>query len=150
MEQWAADPHLAHPPRIFRIDSFDDQIRNTDYVWKFVVEGDPNAIEKLMDVAWVNDKFTAERSWVNRIDIACKGNNKGMRLAQYVKQLGLTPEQVIAVGDNHNDISMIQYAGLGVAMPHADEAVKTHANAICTTDNNHDGLARLIREKIQG
>lgn len=150
MEQWAADPSLAHPPKIYRIDSFEEQVRDTDYVWKFVVEGDPNAIEQLMDVSWVNDKFTAERSWVNRIDIACKGNNKGMRLAQYVNQLGLEPEQVIAVGDNHNDISMIQYAGLGVAMPHADDAVKAQANAICATDNNHDGLARLIREKIQG
>ena len=45
---------------------------------------------------------------------------------------------------------MIELAGLGVAMKNADDTVKSHADVVCATDNNGDGLARLIRENILG
>ncbi|EPW4423548.1 HAD hydrolase family protein [Vibrio vulnificus] len=110
----------------------------------------PSSVERLLENPWVSAKFNGERSWSNRIDFAAKGNSKGLRLAEYVSELGYHPNHVIAVGDNHNDISMLRYAGLGVAMNHADETVRANARLVCETDNNHDGLARLIREKIQG
>ncbi|MFA0500109.1 HAD hydrolase family protein, partial [Vibrio sp. 10N.222.46.A1] len=96
------------------------------------------------------ENFNGERSWSNRIDFAAKGNSKGLRLAEYIAELGYQADDVIAVGDNHNDISMLKYAGLGVAMLNADDIVKSHVQCVCSTDNNHDGLARLIREQIKG
>ncbi|CAH6862862.1 HAD family hydrolase [Vibrio chagasii] len=109
------------------------------------------ALEEWAEQApWVKDHFNGERSWSNRIDFAAKGNSKGLRLAEYVNELGFKPSQVIAVGDNHNDISMLQYAGLGVAMFNADDTVKSNAQVVCKTDNNQDGLAHLIREQIKG
>ena len=56
----------------------------------------------------------------------------------------------MAIGDNHNDISMLRYAGHGVAMANADDTVKSYARSLCSTDNNHAALAQLIREHIQG
>ena len=117
---------------------------------KFVVEGCPSSVERLLEHPWVERQFNGERSWSNRIDFAAKGNSKGLRLAEYVSELGYHANHVIAVGDNHNDISMLQYANLGVAMRNADDTVKSHAKLVCSTDNNQDGLARLIREKIKG
>lgn len=150
LEKWAKEPHHRIPPKINKIDSFSEQVRNTDYVWKFVVEGQPSSIECLLKEPWVTENFSGERSWSNRIDFAAKGNNKGNCLAKYVAELGYQPQQVIAVGDNHNDISMIRFAGLGVAMKNADKIVQSHAKAICVTNNNQDGLARLIRTRIEG
>ncbi|MDA0121142.1 MULTISPECIES: Cof-type HAD-IIB family hydrolase [Vibrio] len=150
LEKWAktAPEHLQ--PKIYKIDSFSEEVRNTEFVWKFVVEGLPSSVERLIENPWVKEKFNGERSWSNRIDFAAKGNCKGLRLAEYVSELGYHPNHVIAVGDNHNDISMLRYAGLGVAMNNADETVRSSARLVCETDNNNDGLARLIREKIQG
>jgi len=150
LENWAKEAPLKHQPKIYKIDSFSDEVKNTEYVWKFVVEGLPSSVERLQEHPWVKDRFNGERSWSNRIDFAAKGNSKGLRLAEYVSELGYHPNHIIAVGDNHNDISMLSYAGLGVAMLNSDELVKSHSKAVCMTDNNHDGLARLIRQKIQG
>ncbi|MGR5457370.1 HAD hydrolase family protein, partial [Vibrio alfacsensis] len=74
--------------------------------------------------SWIKRNFNGERSWSNRIDFAAQGNSKGKRLADYVKGLGYEAHHVIAAGDNHNDISMLEYAGLGIAMKNADEMVK--------------------------
>ena len=52
---------------------------------------------------------------------------------------------MIAVGDSYNDISMIEAAGLGVAMGNAVEAVKQAADYE-TDDNEHDGVARVVEK----
>ncbi|OAJ94732.1 Cof-type HAD-IIB family hydrolase [Vibrio bivalvicida] len=150
LESWAEGAPKAHRPKIYKIDSFSETANQTEHVWKFVVEGCPSSVERLLEHPWVKRQFNGERSWSNRIDFAAKGNSKGLRLAEYVSELGYHANHVIAVGDNHNDISMLQYANLGVAMRNADDTVKSHAKLVCSTDNNQDGLARLIREKIKG
>ncbi|MEI8631274.1 Cof-type HAD-IIB family hydrolase [Vibrio sp. PP-XX7] len=150
LKQWASQYPPELRPQIHSVDSFSEQAQTADNIWKFVVEGLPGDVERLSDHPWVGETFNGERSWSNRIDFAARGNTKGGRLAEYVTDLGYDAGQVFAVGDNHNDISMIQYAGLGVAMGNADKTVKSHASVICETDNNHAGLARLIRQKIQG
>jgi hydroxymethylpyrimidine pyrophosphatase-like HAD family hydrolase len=61
------------------------------------------------------------------------------------EQLGLTAANVMAIGDQGNDLSMIEYAGTGVAMGNAIDSVKTAAQHI-TTDNDHDGVAQAIEK----
>ncbi|MGF1777558.1 pyridoxal phosphatase [Vibrio nomapromontoriensis] len=150
LESWAKQYPKGQQPQIRTVDSFNELAEQTDYVWKFVVEGDVNLVQRLAEDPWVSQHFNGERSWSNRIDFAAKGNNKGARLANYVQKLGFTAEQVIAIGDNHNDISMLEFAGLGVAMKNADDTVKSNAQLTCSTDNNSNGIARLIREKFKG
>ena len=58
----------------------------------------------------------------------------------------MTKEEMIAVGDGFNDLSMIQYAGLGVAMANAQEIVRQNADYI-TLSNEEDGVAAVV-EKI--
>ena len=150
LEEWAKQVPEHHRPNIYRIGSFSETAQSAEFVWKFVVEGNQESVDHLMQMPWVKEHFNGERSWSNRIDFAAKGNSKGSRLAEYVNNLGFKPSQVIAVGDNHNDISMLQYASLGIAMLNADDNVKSNAQTVCKTDNNQDGLAHLIREQIQG
>lgn len=150
MEKWANQSHFTRRPNIYQVESFSDTVKSTEYIWKFVVEGEISQLNCLLNDSWVKETFSAEQSWINRVDFSAQGNSKGRRLAEYITSIGYQPEQVIAVGDNHNDISMLEYAGLGIAMQHADERVKSHADTICATDNNQNGLAFLIREKIRG
>lgn len=150
LSQWAATCSSEIKPEIRKVDSFEKEIDTANYIWKFVIEGQPESIEKLSTLEFIRLNFSGERSWSNRVDFASKGNSKGARLAQYLAQNSYKPDQVIAVGDNHNDISMIKLAGLGVAMKNADQAVKDVADIVCKTDNNQDGLAHLIRENFIG
>lgn len=76
-------------------------------------------------------------------------NNKGVSKGKAVKALadyyGFKRDEVVCIGDNENDISMIEYAGFGVAMGNAIEPVKKLADYI--TDTNKDnGVAKAIRK----
>jgi len=76
--------------------------------------------------------------------------NKGAAV-QYIAEdlLGLQPENVMAIGDNFNDVEMISYAGVGVAMGNAPDAVKAGANWVAP-DVEEDGVAAAIEEFVLG
>ena len=57
----------------------------------------------------------------------------------------MSREEMIACGDGYNDLSMIKYAGLGVAMENAVLPVKTAANYV-TLSNNDDGIAHVVEK----
>ena len=84
-----------------------------------------------------------EWSWHDQVDIARGGNSKGKRLTKWVEAQGWSMENVVAFGDNFNDISMLEAAGTGVAMGNADDAVKARAN-IVIGDNTTDSIAQFI------
>ncbi len=62
--------------------------------------------------------------------------------------LGITPTEIVSIGDNHNDIGMIRYAGLGVAMGNATEEVKAAANHV-TLSNAEEGVAVVLEKLLQ-
>ncbi|MGX9415734.1 Cof-type HAD-IIB family hydrolase [Vibrio sp. RC27] len=115
-------------PDIRKVESFEDELNKTDYIWKYVVEGNDLAGFSSEDL--IKNDFSGERSWVDRIDFAMCGNTKGNALSTYIETQGYHPDQVVAVGDNHNDISMIKLSGLGVAMGNADDTVKQSAQKV--------------------
>ena len=72
-----------------------------------------------------------------------KGIDKAQSLAVLLKEIGLTREECCH-GDGFNDLSMIQYAGLGIAMANAQEVVKENADFITlSNEEDGDGLPRL-------
>ncbi len=86
-------------------------------------------------------------SWHNSFDICATGVNKATAIEQYAKQHGLNPSEIIAFGDNHNDLEMIEYAGFGVATGNAVDALKKSASYI-TENNNQDGVAKAIEKFV--
>jgi len=146
LERWAAGYPKQSRPEIRRIASYQAEIDATEYVWKFVAEAEPSTLAKFKQHPFIAEHFVGEQSWQNRVDFSRKGNSKGARLKQYLAQLNISPLATMAIGDNHNDISMIELAGLGVAMRHSDPKVQLAANALCPTDNNDDGIAHLIEQ----
>lgn len=68
-------------------------------------------------------------------------------LETITRDLGLDRSQVVAIGDGHNDIGMIEFAGLGVAMGNAHEEVKSRADYV-TRSNAEEGVAAVIEELI--
>lgn len=83
-------------------------------------------------------------SWPLNLEIMPHGVGKGRAVAELASHLGLTASQVMSLGDYDNDLSMISYAGLGVAMGNACQAVKDAAKRVTLT-NEEDGVAYAIR-----
>ena len=76
------------------------------------------------------------------------GIEKSQSIDKLIKTIGIKQEEVIAVGDGYNDMGMIQYAGLGVAMANAEEEVKAAANYV-TLSNEEDGVAVVVEKFIK-
>lgn len=120
---------------------------------------------KVLKVVVVNDniellgKVRTEIEQLTNIDVMSsnydnfevmnKGVNKGAALEKLSDMLGIAASEMIAIGDNENDISMIKYAGLGIAMGNGEDITK-EASQYITASNNHDGVADAIEKFVLG
>ena len=75
--------------------------------------------------------------------------DKAYSLGKLLEHLGLDREQMVACGDGFNDRSMIEFAGLGVAMANAQEPVRSAADHV-TASNDEDGVAMVVERFILG
>lgn len=78
------------------------------------------------------------------LDAAC---NKGTALAAWATEHSIAADEVMALGDNWNDLEMLEFAGLPVLMGNSSEALKQKGWAV-TTGNNEDGVARAIERYV--
>lgn len=83
------------------------------------------------------------------VDVNGPGCSKGTTLARWAERRGLTPDDVMAVGDNLNDVEMLTFAGTAVVMGNATDALKAMGFRLTGT-NDEGGLATAIRELILG
>ena len=77
-----------------------------------------------------------------------KGTGKGDGVLKLAKLRGISVEDIVTVGDERNDISMIEAAGTGVAVANAREELKAIADYITEKDNNHGAIAEVINKFI--
>lgn len=95
----------------------------------------------------VKEKYTMLRSAPYFLEILHPQVSKGLVLEQLANDLGIEREAVISIGDGGNDISMIDFAGCGVAMENAVEEVKAVAD-FHTKSNDADGVAYAIEQLV--
>ncbi|MFF2887819.1 Cof-type HAD-IIB family hydrolase [Paenibacillus sp. NPDC057967] len=79
------------------------------------------------------------------IDVQSPSSSKGVALKQLAEVKGIDREKILAIGNYYNDISMLEYAGLGIAMSNSPESVKQAADQIAGS-NNEGGVAAAIRQ----
>lgn len=87
--------------------------------------------------------LTAVRWSPNFADVFPTGGGKDRGIEAFCRYLGIERSETIAFGDGENDISMLEYAGIGVAMGNASDKVKAHADYVAETVDAH-GVARAI------
>lgn len=97
-------------------------------------------LEKCPDIKVVDGGF-------DNLEFTKAGTNKAAGLKFLAGHLGMTMDEVMAVGDSENDIEMLREAGLGIAMGNASDEVKEVADEI-TLDNEHEGVAAAIGKYI--
>ena len=112
---------------------------------KMVLAGAPARLQEICDVvkASVGEKGNVFFSEPWFLEVAPPGIEKAEALRWLCNKLGASMSEVIAFGDGMNDVSMLQAAGLGVAMGNAEPAVKACADMIAAS-NNEDGVAEFL------
>lgn len=78
-------------------------------------------------------------------DVVADGNSKASGMEVICRHFGIQQDETIAFGDGGNDIEMLEWAGIGIAMGNASDEVKKHANLI-TTDVDHEGIEQAIKQ----
>lgn len=91
--------------------------------------------------------YSTVRSQDYLLEILPNGASKATGLKKLADRLGILPEEIMAMGDANNDLEMIEFAGLGIAMGNANEQVKAIAQDITDTNENN-GVAKAIEQHI--
>lgn len=95
----------------------------------------------------IYNEFTVVRSAPYFLEFLNKASSKGTGVKALGEYLGIKQEEIICIGDAGNDLDMIQFAGLGVAMGNAFDEVKEAADYV-TSNNEEDGVAHVIEKFI--
>lgn len=93
-------------------------------------------------------QFNVFFSKPNYLEVLNQEANKGLAVKRMAEMLGIKQEEVIAIGDSYNDLYMIEYAGLGIAMKNGRNGVKQRADYITERDNNHHAIKEVIDKFI--
>src|SRR5712691_6017476 len=120
----------------------------TDDPHKILVLGAPGRLEALSSaVRQAKLSARAVQSEPTKLEFLPPGISKGTALRAMLEALGVGVGEVVAVGDNWNDLEMIEAAGLGVAMADAPEEVRARADHVCGTadaEGFRDVLERFV------
>jgi Cof subfamily protein (haloacid dehalogenase superfamily) len=111
-----------------------------------VFDAEPARLDQfqtLFEQNWSTDEIAMVRSGDFFIDFMRPHVNKGTALARYASSKGIASEHVVAVGNYNNDIEMLSFAGMGIAVANATEDVKQVAD-VMVASNNEDGVAEAI------
>ncbi|BDH43965.1 sugar phosphatase YidA [Salmonella enterica subsp. enterica serovar Choleraesuis] len=99
--------------------------------------------------AEVHERYTILKSAPFYLEMLDRRVDKGAGVQALAETLGIDREEVMAIGDQENDIAMLEYAGIGVAMGNAIDSVKNVAQVVTKTNEEH-GVAVAIRQYALG
>ena len=104
----------------------------------FVQDHERKVLDEILDECSIT-------SWnPTGIDIVARGSGKAAGIAQFIEEQGLDRSEIMAFGDGENDIEMLKYAGIGVAMGNAGDAVKAAADYV-TDSVDENGIENALK-----
>lgn len=114
---------------------------------KCMILGEPAKLTEAQKEIHVKyfDKYVVNISKPIFMEFTSKGINKGLSIKRLCDNIGIDTENIICVGDSYNDLSMLQIAGLPIAVENAREELKQVSKFI-TSSNNEHALKKLIEE----
>ena len=138
------NPALTFVPTAF--EDLSSQITYNKCVTTFPQELLDAAIQKISPELF--DKYEIFKSRELLLEWSPKNVHKATGLAKLIDHLGIDRSQVMACGDEANDLSMIEWAGLGVAMQNAVPEVKAVANVVTPMTNDEEAVAWAIEKYV--
>jgi len=133
--------------RVF--DDIEEIINTKDFnIYKFIfIENNKDKLQNFRTQLNTLSNINISSSWSNNVEAMGLNVSKGEAIKELCNRLNIDKSQVIAIGDSENDLSMINFAGLGVAMGNGNELIKEQSGYI-TSSNDEDGVAKVIEKFI--
>jgi Cof subfamily protein (haloacid dehalogenase superfamily) len=117
-------------------------------VYKFVfVDDNKDKITCFRKKLCTNKNIEVASSWWNNVEVMNREVSKGKALEEVCSLFGIKRDEVVAIGDNENDISMLKFAGLSIAMDNGEQIAKDVADFV-TDSNDEDGVGKVIEKLI--
>lgn len=152
MDEWAmqesaitkAIPNIAQFNELFNTWSDNNTGPN-----KFLCMGKSEDIKEVKEKLYEKllHELNIYESKLTYLEINHKNASKMTSIDSLAKRFGIKKSEIIAIGDNYNDIDMLKYAGVGIAMGNAPDDVKKHADFVTST-NDEDGVACALKKFI--
>lgn len=129
----------------FEIIKMEDLNVKYKLIYKVVFLNEPEKIKEIRKLLpeEIKNKYEVTSSVPEYIEFVPKGIKKEEALQILCNKLDIQRDEVIAIGDAENDVGMIKFAGIGIAMGNADDITKSIADDV-TDSNNNDGVAKAI------
>ncbi|MEL7657907.1 MAG: Cof-type HAD-IIB family hydrolase [Bacillota bacterium] len=125
------------------------ELSKTTQAGKLLMSDDRQKLKQIRDL--LQEKYGDQLNIVFSkpffLEATDKNASKGSALLKVAEMYGIKPQEVIAIGDSENDLSMIRNAGLGVAVANAKERIKKEADFV-TLSNDENGVAYAINKFI--
>ncbi|WP_440897493.1 Cof-type HAD-IIB family hydrolase [Amphibacillus sp. Q70] len=124
-------------------------IHDEGLISKAVISGEVKELEdKIKNIpSDLHRQFNAVKSDTTFYDILNKQASKGNALKRLAESLQINRSNIVSFGDHENDISMIEYSGLGISMENALDNVKSISDHI-TSSNNDNGIVKALEEVV--
>lgn len=125
------DPiHLAFSGSCSRMDALEE-----------ILHSELGSTVKVLSTKYPEQDFTL-------VDVVNPAASKGAGVAATAAELGVSPDEIMAIGDNYNDLEMLLFAGVGVVMANAPLTLREIAGLHPTASNREDGVALAIEQFI--
>lgn len=147
-EQMGLAMWLISTKQVYENGAYPDSFYEEDWLKIGFHTDDADKLSTMKQALSKYDDLELTNSHPNNIEVNPFGVSKAHGLEKVCKLLNLTLDNVMAVGDSLNDYTMINQAGIGVAMGNAQQEIKNIADYITET-NEHDGVAQAIRQFIK-
>jgi hypothetical protein len=126
-------------------DCKDIVVNGAEPIYKFIIISDrsnymPPIIDRISEI----EGLTACQSMPMFCDVMKGGISKAYALQKLSESLGIKRNEIVAIGDQLNDLDLIEYAGLGIAVANAEDALKEKADVVTVSNNNEDAVAEAI------
>ncbi|MFB0843621.1 Cof-type HAD-IIB family hydrolase [Paenibacillus oleatilyticus] len=112
-----------------------------------IISENPELLVRLYDELRSWNELALTKTGQRRFDINAAGISKRTALEALCRMYGMHAAEVAAIGDYDNDVDMLQWAGLGIAMANSSDCVKRAADTV-TASNEEDGVAEAVRRYL--
>lgn len=140
----------------FKPDSIESAATSLDFlheekIYKVMLQNtDMNYLRQLGEqiIGRYGDRVCVSYSSNRYLELNAPGVDKGTALCELAGYLNIPLAETLAIGDNHNDISMIRMAGLGAAVANAQPDIRAVSDYVSPCDHNHDAVAEILQRFV--
>lgn len=128
-----------------------DDIPKGDYSKFYFFSRNPKKMQRWISILTEmqhNLSFSMTSSTLNNVEVMVEGKNKGTAIKDMIDELGISADEILAVGDSFNDIGMFKLAGHTVAMKNAPDEIKAMTDEVTEFTNDEEGLYRYLTKLL--